>query len=95
MFLIEEAKFPLGQIVATPGALSALEDCGQLPEEFINRHAQGDWGELCPEDIEANEQALNHGARLLSRYTTSSKEALYVITEWDRSVTTILLPEEY
>ena len=57
-FLIQEAKFPLGQIVATPGALRALEESGQLPEEFINRHAQGDWGELCAEDIEANERAL-------------------------------------
>jgi hypothetical protein len=95
MFLVGEAKFPMGQIVATLGALSALAESGQLPAEFIERHAQGDWGELCAEDCEPNKRALKNGARLFSRYMTKKDDPLYVITESDRSVTTILVPEEY
>jgi hypothetical protein len=95
MFLVGEAKFPMGQIVATLGALSAMSESGQNPAEFIERHAQGDWGELCADDCEANERALKSGARLFSRYMTTKNHPLYVITEWDRSITTILVPEEY
>jgi hypothetical protein len=87
--------FSLGQLVATPGALTALQNSGQLPLEFLRRHVQGDWGELCEEDKEENALSLERGFRLLSRYSTSAGEALYVITEADRSMTTLLLPEEY
>ena len=91
-----EQFFPLGQVVATPGALEALKDSGEAPIEFIKRHASGDWGEIDVEDREANEQALLHGARLLSAYRTQQTNTkLWVITEADRSSTTILLPEEY
>jgi len=87
--------FRLGQTVATPGALEALGQAGQLPFHFLARHARGDWGELCPADKRANDRALREGDRLLSAYKTSTGERLWVITEADRSATTILLPSEY
>ena len=93
--ITKHSLFSLGQVVATPGALTALQKAGQLPQEFLTRHVQGDWGELCEEDKHENALSLERGFRLLSRYSTSAGEALYVITEADRSVTTLLLPEEY
>jgi len=87
--------FRLGQTVATPGALEALGQAGQFPFHFLARHARGDWGELCPADKRANDRALREGDRLLSAYKTSTGERLWVITEADRSATTILLPSEY
>jgi hypothetical protein len=89
------ALFPLGQTVATPGALAALERAGQSPCEFLNRHATGDWGDLCPEDVRENQLSLKEGFRILSNYTTAAGDRLWVITEADRSVTTLLSPEEY
>ncbi len=61
----------------------------------LNRHLQGDWGTLDPEDIEANENALRNGGRLFSAYLTSAALKFWIITEADRSATTILLPEDY
>jgi hypothetical protein len=90
-----KSKFPMGQIVGTPGALSALSEAGQSPMEFLSRHQQGDWGEVCKEDWDANDAALVEGTRLLSAYQTRKNVRIWVITEWDRSVTTILLPDEY
>ncbi|HYW38269.1 MAG TPA: hypothetical protein VE957_09165 [Terriglobales bacterium] len=88
--------FPLGQVVATPGALAALEKSGQEPHEFLSRHVQGEWGDLCEEDRKGNQLSLERGFRLLSSYRTNAGDAkVWVITEADRSVTTILLPEEY
>lgn len=87
--------FPLGQVVATPGALQALEEAGQRPEAFLNRHIVGDWGELDDFDRRQNDRAVHQGLRLLSAYRTMRGVRLWVITEWDRSVTTLLLPEEY
>ena len=87
--------FPLGQIVVTPGALAALERANQSPAFFLARHAGGDWGELDPTDIAENEYSLTHGFRLLSSYTTAAGEKLWIISEGDRSATTLLLPEEY
>jgi hypothetical protein len=92
---IRKPLFALGQIVATPGILSALERNSQTPAEFIGRHLLGDWGTLCPEDRMANEEALSQGLRLLSAYPLHDGERIWVITEADRSVTTALLPEEY
>jgi hypothetical protein len=96
---MQETKAPLfslGQIVATPGALAALEKAGQAPQEFLFRHAHGDWGELCDEDKRENHYGLAHGFRLLSSYRTAAGDVrVWVITEADRSATTILLPEEY
>jgi hypothetical protein len=88
-------QFTLGQTVATPSALEALATSGQTPQGFLDRHVRGDWGEIDAEDQQANQDALLHGERLLSAYRTSSGVRLWVITEADRSVTTILLPEEY
>ena len=85
----------LGQIVATSGALAALEAAGQAPLLFILRHIRRDWGEVCPEDWKANDEAAENGSRVLSAYRTSLGERIWIITEWDRSVTTILLPDEY
>ncbi len=87
--------FELGQIVATPGALRALQEAEQLPGAFLDRHVTGDWGELGDEDKQANEQALREDLRILSAYTTSAGVKLWVITEADRSATTMLLPSEY
>ena len=90
-----KAKFPLGQVVATPGALDALEDTGQSPLEFLDRHVHGDWGELSEEDRQENEFSLREGFRLLSAYRLTDGTKIWIITEADRSATTILLPEEY
>jgi len=87
--------FDLGQLVATPGALAALEKSGQNPMDFVSRHVTGDWGELSKEDREENRLSLQKGFRLLSSYRTSAGDQLWVITEADRSVTTLVLPEEY
>ena len=87
--------FPLGQIVATPGALAALEASGQTPFEFLVRHNAGDWGDLVEEDRRENARALRHGSRLFSAYKLKDGSKLWVITEHDRSVTTLLTPMEY
>lgn len=89
------AKFSLGRLVITPGALAALLEADQSPFEFLQRHVTGDWGEVCEEDAKENELSLQRGFRLLSAYRTQLLERIWVITEADRSVTTILLPEEY
>lgn len=97
-------RFKLGQTVYTPGAKEAMERYHINPFDLLKRHVTGDWGDVCPEDAQANEEALQDGSRLLSAYVLqpplSESKALasakvWVITEADRSVTTILLPEEY
>ena len=88
-------RFPLGQVVATPGALRALEKAEQLPAEFLDRHVNGDWGEVPDGDKQENEVSVEQGFRILSAYTTSAGEKIWIITEADRSSTTILLPSEY
>jgi len=87
--------FSLGQVVATPGALTALEASNQAPDTFLRLHAQGDWGDVCEEDKRLNDQALIDGTRLLSSYMTANKVKIWIITEADRSSTCILLPSEY
>lgn len=86
--------FDLGKIYATPGAMRFLQDNALPPYEFLHRHHTGDWGDLAPEDVEANRAALFYGSRLLSSYKIG-KQKLWVITEADRSSTTVLLSEEY
>lgn len=93
-------KFNLGQCVATPGALESLRESGQNPGEFLSRHVQGDWGEVCDDDKLANDQSLIDGSRLLSAYRTLKGTKLWVLTEATddhgrRAATTILLPSEY
>ena len=85
--------FNLGNVVATPGALAALGGSYCIPL-LLDRHLAGDWGEVDVEDKAANDRALKNGERLLSAYTVGGVK-VWVITEWDRSVTTVLLPEEY
>lgn len=88
--------FTLGQVFMTPGAEAALAAADQSPFEFLARHLAGDWGEgLPPEDVQANQDALQQELRLLSRYITKQNEVIWVITEYDRSITTLLLPQEY
>lgn len=90
-----EPKFPLGQIVATPGALKALAVNNHEPFEFLRRHVLGDWGELDENDRAENELSLRQGLRLLSAYRLKDGTRLWIITEADRSLTTLLLPSEY
>jgi hypothetical protein len=89
-------------VVATPGALAALESVGMAPIDYIKRHACGDWGDLCAEDVEANAAALKYGTRIMSTYTLSDDSKLWIITDGvinpdtgERYATTLLLPEEY
>jgi hypothetical protein len=85
--------FDLGRTVSTPGALDALT-LDKIATAF-SRHVKGDWGDVCREDWEENEFSLREGLRLLSVYHAASGEKFWVITEADRSVTTVLLPSEY
>ena len=93
----KEAKklFPLGMVVMTPGAASLLVECGIDARDIIERHQSGDWGELYPEDCQLNDDAVKYGDRILSAYRLRAGNRLWVITEADRSVTTLLLPSEY
>jgi hypothetical protein len=87
--------FPLGQIFLTIGAREALEESNQLPNEFLVKHSSGDWGIVCEDDRKENELSIKEGFRTLSVYRTGKGEKIWVITEADRSSSTILLPEEY
>jgi len=88
-------KFSLGQIVATPAALNVLEESGQTPAFFLEQHVTGNWGIVGQEDSASNDEALADGSRILSAYKTLNGKKLWIITEADRSVTTLLLPEDY
>ena len=89
------AKFLLGRIVATPGALEALSQTNQDAALFLSRHQHGDWGNLCEEDKQENEFSVLNNFRILSAYTLNTRVRIWIITEADRSTTTILLPEDY
>ena len=98
--LVVPPKFDLGQVVATPEALRLLEESGQSPGFFLDRHVQGSWGEVNAEDKRLNDQALVDGSRLLSAYRTLKGERIWIITEatgddGKRSATTILRPDQY
>ena len=93
--MVKPPKFPLGQLLITRGAGQALEDAVQDPREFLARHQSGDWGEVPEEDKTENEFSVQHGFRILSAYRTANDVKIWVITEADRSATTLLLPEEY
>lgn len=100
---LESPRFQLGQIFFTPGVIGLIDRLQIDPFELLYRHVCGDWGCLCKEDIKANEAALRCGSRILSAYELVSKDIegteesvkIWVITESDRSATTLLLPEEY
>lgn len=85
----------LGEVMVTPNALAALEQAGEWGGAYLERHQQGDWGDLCAEDRAVNQRALRLGQRLLSQYRLSTGEKLWILTEGDRSVTTVLLACEY
>jgi hypothetical protein len=89
-------RFALGQTFITPGAEEALLIAGQTEIEFLRRHMSCDWGsKLSDKDVQENELSLKEGFRLLSAYRTAKGQKLWIITEADRSATTILLPSEY
>ena len=88
-------RFALGQTFITPGAQEAIQIAGQTEIEFLRRHMSCDWGELSDEDIVENDVLLKEGFRLLSSYRTGKGQQIWIITEADRSATTILLPSEY
>ena len=88
--------FKLGRTIMTPGAQDALEESGQTPHEFLQRHQTGDWGEgLSEGDRKENEYSLKNGFRLLSAYKINTGQTLWILTEHDRSYTTVMLPSDY
>ena len=87
--------FQLGRITATPACLELLEKNNQAPSDLLDRHVRGDWGIVDPEDAQANNDALEYGDRLLSAYGLPDGSKVWVITEWDRSATTLLKPSDY
>jgi len=95
ILIVTPIKFSFGQVVGTPEALTAVAEAGQSASTYLARHGSGDWGELDPEDQKANDFALNNDERLLSSYVLPTGTKLWIITEWDRSQTTLLLPSEY
>jgi hypothetical protein len=92
IIVVPVTKFPLGQIVSTANAAAQLDPAAI--QHGLTRHAAGDWGDVCPDDAQSNEDALKHDDRLLSVYGTGEKK-FWIITEADRSVTTVLMPEDY
>lgn len=100
MIAVKTPKFQMGKVVATPGALAALEEAGQSPWEFLTLHLAGNWGTVDADDKAANDNALRDGSRLLSAYLLNMAVKIWVITEAEddhgnRQSSTILLPEEY
>ncbi len=92
---LPQPRFYLGQTMATPGVLEVLSQVERDPAEFFARHVIGDWGDLAEEDKRENELSVEQGFRILSAYKLNDNTKIWVITEADRSATTILLPSEY
>jgi len=92
---LRSARFSLGRLVATPGALEALKRTQTVTGHILYRHSTGDWGDVCEADKRENELSLKEGFRILSAYTLRDGTKIWVITEADRSSTCILLPSEY
>lgn len=94
-----QPRFNMGSLLATQGALKAMEESNQSPMDFIGRHVGGDWGDVCPDDKQLNDRALIDGSRLLSAYKTRNGVKIWIITEatddtGHRAATTCLLPQE-
>lgn len=88
--------FALGRIVATPAALTCLENSPFLLDILLARHQTGDWGEVHEDDAQANNEAVQHEGRIISSYEVGTElQIIWIITEADRSVTTLLLPDDY
>lgn len=94
--VIKPPLFSLGQVVATSGALDLLDRSAVNASVLLSKHECGDWGDICADDALSNNEALANHSRVLSAYVLGAqKESLWIITEYDRSVTTLLLPGEY
>ncbi len=101
--MFDTPLFPLGATHATPAALDAIKEAAEatgtvtalLVYQLLHRHSSGDWGTVCAEDAAANGRALTDGLRILSAYVIAGNVKIWIITEWDRSSTTILLPSDY
>ncbi len=89
------SRFPLGRLLATPGALEALNESMESFWRYVTRHSNGDWGDVSQADKAENELSLKEGFRLLSAYALKNGQRIWIITEADRSATTILTPKEY
>jgi hypothetical protein len=87
--------FPLGNVYLTVGAQDALKESNELPNEFLAQHQMGEWGIVCQDDWKENDFSVKNGFRILSAYNTKQGEKIWIITESDRSATTVLLPSEY
>lgn len=95
METIIESKFDFGRVVATTTLANYCEKKGFSMLPYLIRHANGDWGDVYKEDWKSNDEALKNGLRLLSEYKLPDGRRIWIITEWDRSATTLLFPEDY
>ena len=93
--VLSQPRFRAGQLVMTASVNDLVQRGALNPAPYIQRHLNGDWGDLCDEDRRSNDAALKNGDRLFSSYRITPDLKLWIITEWDRSVTTLLLPDEY
>ena len=93
--MIANAVFPLGRVDMTSGVHAIVQGGNLNPATSLRRHATGDWGDLCADDKQLNDQSIQGEGRLFSSYEITDQFKLWIITEWDRSVTTLLLPSEY
>lgn len=91
----KEPLFPLGKVVITPGALAVLRNANETVDDLLNRHKHGDWGNVSDLDAAMNNSGIDNKMMLTSDYDTSVGARIWIITEWDRSITTILTPGEY
>lgn len=93
--VLSQPRFRAGQLVMTAGVNDLVQRGALNPAPYLQRHLNGDWGDLCDEDRRSNDAALKNGDRLFSSYRITPDLKLWIITEWDRSVTTLLLPDKY
>ncbi len=93
---LTQLRFPIGRLMFSAGIHQLVQQGLLDPLSYLNRHVQGDWGDLSDSDRRRNDAALKSGeSRLFSSYSVTPQLTLWIITEWDRSVTTLLLPTEY
>jgi len=94
--VVASSRFPAGKLLMTAGVDELVRQGRLNPTPYLSRHLGGDWGDLSDNDRQQNDEALRSGEdRLFSSYQVAPSLKLWIITEWDRSVTTLLLPDEY
>ena len=93
--VLTESKFHLGEIISTTHSFEHCEKNRFALFSYLARHANGDWGDVCEEDWKSNDEALKNGERLLSEYKLPDGRRIWIISEWNRSATTLLFPEDY